>query len=138
PPPRVRRRGTPGTAGPHGLVCESGKHTRGLHRRSRKFPGVPRAVFLGLLRKTPGGLAFRLVPGFCPEGQSLSTAAGFWPVAPPDGAAVQRPPYPSDVRAARQDPAAWAASGRVRYARDPKPPLPARTSKRFATRPSLG
>jgi hypothetical protein len=52
---RKGRRGTPGTSGPHGPVCGM-KARESSHRRCGKFPGVPRAVFLGLLRPNPSGL----------------------------------------------------------------------------------
>jgi hypothetical protein len=63
--PITRARGTPGSVRPRRSVhgCCNKKCTG--YPRSAGFPGVPRAVFIGLLRSAPGGRTL------------LSTAAGF-------------------------------------------------------------
>ena len=48
-------------AGPTALCAMSLKRTGGSHRESRLDPGVPHAVFLGLLRRAPGGLTISIL-----------------------------------------------------------------------------
>lgn len=45
----------PGTAGPHGPCAIGKKAHGGLAASTGSEPGIPRAVFLGLLRDDPGG-----------------------------------------------------------------------------------
>jgi hypothetical protein len=46
----------PGTAGPHGLVCDQEGTREDFTAGAGSGSGIPRAVFLGLLRTSPGGL----------------------------------------------------------------------------------
>ena len=102
------------------------------HHAVAGSPGAPRAVFIGLLRMTPGGLTFSGYP--LAFRMRLSTAAGLQaggiPAFDHSHNARASALRPSDARQARRDQAAWTADGFVApNLRHPhQPPLPAPAS----------
>ena len=137
-PRNARARGTPGPDSPAAL-CTVGKQVhRRSHHENAGYPGVPRAVFIGLLRKAPGGRTFQapiLTAGapnhrfgaFMPRrGNFLALRLRRTLVSSPPEAQGLLPRWPRHsapvtARSGSRDLAAWTAAG-VRSAASPTPP----------------
>ncbi len=123
---RAERQGPDRTRGPRRLATS--RLVESIKPQVRQVSGVPRAVFIGLLRSVPGSRPFIL------------TTLGLRGILPLRALALERrpliraPPLPSGAlgaRLARQDDAAWTAGRETqrRISDAPlRPPLPAPAS----------
>src|SRR5215213_1702513 len=77
----LKQRGRAGRRGPAGpaALCGNDQNHTGMVTTAGKagLPGVPRAVFFGLLRMAPGGLTFQAPPPF-PTVRGLAPIHRWW------------------------------------------------------------